>query len=51
MKYLTPDIEFLMKNKPVKTLVKQSNSCGIFQDCMDTNPKENPFHIPIIQKK
>lgn len=32
MKFLNPQIEALAKEKPEKNLVRQSASCGIFQD-------------------
>ena len=37
MKYLTPEIEALLKSSNInlntKSLVRSSASCGIFQDC------------------
>jgi len=33
MKYLTPEIEALTKEKPSKSLARTNVSCGIFQDC------------------
>jgi hypothetical protein len=33
MKFLTPNIEALSKNKKRKLLARTNVSCGIFQDC------------------
>lgn len=33
MKFLTPEIEVLSKNRSSKSLIKTGVSCGIFQDC------------------
>ena len=46
MKYLSPEIEQLakMNSKSKKSLINQSNSCGIFQDYgmeEETVPKKN----------
>ncbi len=40
MKYLTPEIEALAKQKSTKSLVRTHVSCGIFQDC-DYNEKRS----------
>ncbi|WP_166461150.1 hypothetical protein [Flavicella sediminum] len=37
MKYLTPDIAKLANDHSKKSLAKVGVSCGIFQDCFDTN--------------
>lgn len=42
MKYLSPQIAQMSKNKPEKSLVKKGTSCGIFQD-VGKEPK-NQIH-------
>lgn len=37
MNYLTPEIAKLSRRKSNKSLAKPGVSCGIFQDCLDTN--------------
>ena len=44
MKYLTPEIEALSKINNSKSLVKSSISCGIFQDCNDTEAHPKLYH-------
>ncbi|WP_372754861.1 hypothetical protein [Mariniflexile sp.] len=44
MKYLTPEIEALLKNKNSKSLVRPSTSCGIFQDCDYTEERPKLYH-------
>lgn len=39
MKYLSPLIAQLAKNKPEKSLAKKGTSCGIFQD-LGNEPKK-----------
>jgi hypothetical protein len=39
MKYLTPSIEKLSKTTSNKSLAKPGVSCGIFQDCHDSDLK------------
>jgi len=39
MKYLTPSIEKLSKTTSNKSLAKPGVSCGIFQDCYDSDLK------------
>lgn len=48
MKFLSPEIEALYKYRfgstNEKTLVRQSKSCGIFQDCDYSNESTLPYH-------
>lgn len=39
MKFLSPQIESLIKKKRETSLVKKENSCGIFQDYGKNVPK------------
>ncbi len=50
MKYLTPEIEALSKINNSKSLVKSSISCGIFQDCNDTEAHPKLYHQQKIEK-
>jgi len=51
MKYLTPDIAKLAKNHSKKSLAKPGVSCGIFQDCHDTELKYTEKYISNKHKK
>ncbi len=51
MKYLSPDIEKLTKKTSDKSLAKPGVSCGIFQDCHDTDIKYTDELIEINKKK
>ncbi|WP_186525810.1 hypothetical protein [Seonamhaeicola sediminis] len=48
MKFLSPEIEALYKlyygNTNEKSLIRQSSSCGIFQDCNYSEKKPFPFY-------
>lgn len=50
MKYLTPEIEAWSKNENTKSLVRQSTSCGIFQDCDYPQENHNFYHQQKIEK-
>ena len=51
MKYLTPDIEKMMQKKSGKLLAKPGISCGIFQDCHETETKYTKKIIAFNKKK
>jgi len=51
MKYLTPDIAKLLKNTTRKSLAKPGVSCGIFQDCHDTDLKYTERLLRFNKKK
>lgn len=51
MKYLSPDIAKLMKSQSSKSLAKPNVSCGIFQDCQDSDLKYTPALIAFNKKK
>ncbi|WNH08544.1 hypothetical protein [Thalassobellus suaedae] len=44
MKYLTPEIEALSKNKNSKSLSRSNVSCGIFQDCDYNEKRPKLYH-------
>lgn len=54
MKFLSPEIEALYKryngstNK--KSLIRQSSSCGIFQDCYDQEKTPYSYHSQTAKK-
>lgn len=51
MKYLTPDIGKLAKSYSKKSLAKPGVSCGIFQDCYDTDIKYTQQMIHFNKQK
>lgn len=51
MKFLTPDIEKLLKIQSDKSLAKQGVSCGIFQDCFDSKPKQSYTNIKLKKEE
>ncbi|MDG1805340.1 hypothetical protein [Flavicella sp.] len=51
MKYLSPDIEKLAKSTSNKSLAKPGVSCGIFQDCHDTDLSYTQKMIEFNKKK
>lgn len=51
MKFLSPDIAKLSKVQSEKSLAKQGVSCGIFQDCFDSTPKNTYKNIKTLNDK
>jgi len=51
MNYLTPEIAKLSKNSSTKSWAKPGVSCGIFQDCHDTDLKYTKKMIDFNKKK
>tara|TARA_B100000809_G_scaffold257341_2_gene298768 strand:+ start:1709 stop:1870 length:162 start_codon:yes stop_codon:yes gene_type:complete len=51
MKYLTPDIAKLAKGTSKKSLAKPGVSCGIFQDCHDTDTEYTDKLLEFNKKK
>ncbi|MGB5420335.1 hypothetical protein [Algibacter sp.] len=51
MKYLTPEIEALLKNSNFgKSLARTNVSCGIFQDCDYNEERPKLFQPNSIEK-
>ena len=51
MKFLTPGIEKLSKSISKNSLAKPGVSCGIFQDCHDTDTKYTDKLLEFNKKK
>ncbi len=51
MKFLSPDIAKLAKSHSNKSLARPGVSCGIFQDCHDTELKYSNEYIADKHKK
>ena len=51
MKFLSPDIAKLSKVQSEKSLAKQGVSCGIFQDCFVSTPKNTYKNIDTLKNK
>lgn len=51
MKYLTPEIEALSKEINPKSLINQSASCGIFQECDPNNKTNKPYFHQLVENK
>lgn len=51
MKFLSPDIAKLSKHISNKSLAKPGVSCGIFQDCHDTDLKYTEKLLEFNKKK
>ncbi|WP_248724675.1 hypothetical protein [Seonamhaeicola sp. ML3] len=54
MKFLSPEIEAFYKRRngttSKKSLIRQSKSCGIFQDCYDHEKKPLSYHYQTAKK-
>jgi len=51
MNYLSPEIAKHAKNASKKSLAKPGISCGIFQDCFDTDLKYSKKILDFNKKK
>lgn len=51
MKFLTPEIEALANEANRKSLVKQSVSCGIFQDTENKNERQKYYYEQKIEQQ